>query len=152
MVSEYQNIIEEALNIRDAAYTPYSKYRVGAALLCADGNIYLGCNIENGAYSPGVCAERVAFLEAVKKGERDFKAIAVVAGTEDVNMLKYASPCGVCRQVMAEFCKRDFKIILPKIKIISKNSNGKYNFEIEDIKIYTLDEILPFGFKYDEFA
>ncbi|MBQ7743414.1 MAG: cytidine deaminase [Lachnospiraceae bacterium] len=141
MEEKYKKLIDEALKIRLNAYTPHSNYKVGAALLCRNGKVYLGCNIENGAYSPTACAERVAFFDAVKNGERGFEAIAVVAGDDGATDLKYASPCGVCRQVMAEFCDDDFKIILPKVK----------GSEIEDVKIYTLDEIIPFRFKLKEF-
>ncbi len=89
------------------AYAPYSQFTVGAALLCADGTVYTGCNIENAAFSPTVCAERVAFFKAVSDGKRDFAAIAIVNGNGTP-----CSPCGVCRQVMAEFCAPDFTIVL----------------------------------------
>lgn len=138
---KYKDLIDEALKVRKSAYTPYSHYKVGAALLCNNGKIYTGCNIENGAYGPSVCAERVAFFDAVKNGERGFEAIVVVAGEENAEDLKFASPCGVCRQVMAEFCDDDFKIILPKMK----------GSVVEDIKMFTLDESIPFRFKLSDF-
>lgn len=91
------------------AYVPYSGYRVGAALLCADGKVYQGCNIENAAYGPTNCAERTAFFKAVYDGERDFAAIAVCGGKGGVITGAFP-PCGVCRQVMREFCRDDFQI------------------------------------------
>ena len=138
MESKYLDLIQSAFEIRKKAYTPYSHYNVGAALLCNSGKVYLGCNIENGAYSPTICAERVAFVEAVKNGERDFEAIAIVTGDETSDVYEMASPCGVCRQVMSEFCKDDFKIIMTKI-----TKDGK----LLDSKILTMDEILPDRFK-----
>ena len=116
------------------AYVPYSGYTVGAALLCKNGNVYLGCNIENAAYSPTNCAERTAFFKAVSEGEREFEAIAVVGGKSG-DFKEYFTPCGVCRQVMKEFCKKDFRILVGK--------NGD-----EYLKI-TLEELLPFGFSPD---
>ena len=93
------------------AYAPYSGYRVGAALLCADGAVYTGCNIENAAYTPTICAERTAFAKAVSEGKRDFTAIAICGGKDGI-IDGVFPPCGVCRQVMAEFCKADFKVYL----------------------------------------
>lgn len=136
--NEYAELLNEALKVRMNAYVPYSKYKVGAALLCKDGKVYTGCNIENAAFSPTVCAERVAFFNAVKDGEREFVAIAVVAGDEGNRKLDYASPCGVCRQVMTEFCDDNFDIILARI-----DENNK----IDEYKVMTLDDILPLRFK-----
>lgn len=114
------------------AYVPYSHHTVGAALLSKSGKVYLGCNIENAAYSPTNCAERTAFFKAISEGEREFEAIAVVGGYE-LDFADYFAPCGVCRQVMAEFCDMDtFRVIFGK--------NG------EEFKSFTLREILPFGF------
>ncbi len=93
------------------AYTPYSGYKVGAALLCADGTVYQGCNIENASYSPTNCAERTAFFKAIYDGRRDFKAIAVCGG-KDGGITGKFPPCGVCRQVMREFCKEDFEVYM----------------------------------------
>lgn len=101
-----ERMLDLAYEARDRAYTPYSHYNVGACLLCADGTYYQGCNIENAAYTPTSCAERTAFFKAVYDGHRDFAAIAV---TSSGNTPSY--PCGVCRQVMAEFCDRDFLIL-----------------------------------------
>jgi cytidine deaminase len=100
-----------AIAAMDHAYAPYSGCRVGAALLCADGTVYLGANLENAAYSPTVCAERVAFFKAVFDGHRSFTALAVCGGKDGVRT-GFFPPCGVCRQVMGEFCGDDFKIIL----------------------------------------
>ena len=102
-----------AIQAMQTAYAPYSGFRVGAALLCRDGSVYTGCNIENAAYSPTICAERTAFAKAVSEGKRDFVAIAVCGGKGGV-ITGLCTPCGVCRQVMAEFCKEDFQILLVK--------------------------------------
>ena len=106
-------LIEKAKQAMEKAYAPYSGFQVGAALLCADGSIYTGCNIENASFSPTICAERTAFAKAVSEGKRDFKAIAVCGGKGGV-ITGLCTPCGVCRQVMAEFCKEDFQVILVK--------------------------------------
>ena len=111
------------------AYAPYSGFKVGAALLAKSGNVYLGCNIENASYTPTNCAERTAFFKAVSEGEMEFEKIAIVGGKEEPNEL--VSPCGVCRQVMAEFCDESFTILLG-------NSKG--------IKSFSLKEILPLSF------
>lgn len=114
------------------SYSPYSSFRVGAALLCADGSVYTGCNIENSSFTPTVCAERVAFFKAISEGKKDFVAIAIVGGREDVGKDKCV-PCGVCLQVMAEFCNPEtFKIILPS----SDNTEE-----------YFLKELLPKSFR-----
>ena len=122
--------MKEAEAARLMAYTPYSGFKVGAALLCADGKIYHGCNIENAAYTPTNCAERTAFFKAVSEGERKFEAIAVVGG-KDGEPAPFCAPCGVCRQVMAEFCTDDFKVVLGTSA---------------DFKVYNFSEILPFAF------
>ena len=124
-------LIKKAIAAREASYAPYSKFSVGAALLCNDGTIYMGANIENASFTPTVCAERVAFFSAVHDGHRDFSAIAIVGGNADEPITELCPPCGVCRQVMSEFCEGDFKIIL---------SNG------ETYRVMTLDEILPARF------
>ena len=126
-----ETLIEEAFAARKMAYTPYSHFLVGAALLTEKGGIYRGCNIENAAYTPTNCAERTAFFKAVSEGERDFTAIALCGGLNGV-VKDYCAPCGVCRQVMREFCKPDFKIILVKSE--------------EEWKVYTLSQLLPEGF------
>ena len=116
------------------AYVPYSGYKVGAALLCADGSVYQGCNVENAAYSPTNCAERTAFFKAVYDGHRDFTAIAVCGGKNGVITGAFP-PCGVCRQVMREFCGDDFLIYLV-------NEKG--------FETVTLSDLLPFGFRAGE--
>lgn len=127
-----KELVDLAKKAAKNAYVPYSHHTVGAALLCKNGKIYLGCNIENAAYSPTNCAERTAFFKAVSEGEREFSAIAVVGGYE-LDFENYFAPCGVCRQVMAEFCNmKTFKVIFGK--------NG------DEYKVFTLEEILPFGF------
>ena len=128
---EIKRLIRTAKAQLDYSYAPYSHFHVGAALLAKNGNIYTGCNIENAAYTPTNCAERTAFFKAVSEGERDFTAIALCGGLNGV-VKDYCAPCGVCRQVMREFCKPDFKIILVKSE--------------EEWKIYTLSQLLPEGF------
>ena len=118
-------LIQTAVKMLDFSYVPYSHFHVGAALLTKSGKIYTGCNIENAAYGPSNCAERTAIFKAVSEGEKEFEAIAVVGGSEG-KIEDFCPPCGVCRQVMAEFCDKDFKIIL---------SNGK-----KEVKTFTLPE------------
>lgn len=107
-------MIEAAVKARELAYAPYSKFRVGAALLCSDGAIVTGCNIENASYSATNCAERTAFFKAVSEGHHEFIAIAIISDSQD-----YITPCGVCRQVMVEFCKPDFQVLMC-------DADGKY--------------------------
>ncbi len=129
---KYGELMKLALEAREKSYSPYSNYRVGAALLGESGTVFTGCNVENAAYSPGICAERTAFVKAVSEGERNFRAIAIAGGPKD-GMPETAPPCGVCRQVMMEFCSPDtFAIIL---------GTGP-----EDCRAYTLAELLPQGF------
>lgn len=123
-------IIEKALEARKNSYCPYSGFAVGAALETCDGRIYTGCNIENAAYTPTNCAERTAFFKAVSEGAREFKAIAIAGGKGEIT--DYCPPCGVCRQVMAEFVTKDFQIILAK--------------SAEDYKVYTFAELMPESF------
>ncbi len=127
-------LIALAKQARKAAYAPYSGFLVGAALLCADGTVYTGCNIENAAFSPTNCAERTAFFKAVSEGKHEFTAMAIVAGPRD-GKLSTTAPCGVCRQVMAEFCGPDFRILLGK--------------EGEEYTCHTLAELLPCSFGPD---
>ena len=110
---ERTELVEKAKQAMAGAYAPYSGFAVGAALLCVDGTVYTGCNIENASYSPTLCAERTAFAKAVSEGKREFVAIAVCGGKGGV-ITGRCTPCGVCRQVMAEFCKEDFEVILVK--------------------------------------
>lgn len=134
MISEEmkKTLVEKAFEVREKAYTPYSHHKVGAALLGKNGQIYLGCNIENAAFTPSNCAERTAVFKAASEGQLEFDAIAVVGGMEDAEELDYCAPCGVCRQVLREFCDNDFEIILAK--------------DVEHRKTLTLKEILPLGF------
>ena len=127
-----EEMIDLAIEQLAYSYTPYSHFKVGAALLTKDGKLYTGCNIENAAYTPTNCAERTAFFKAVSEGEREFRAICIVGGKDGV-LTEYAAPCGVCRQVMMEFCNPEtFQIIL---------ATGKEQYEI-----FTLKELLPLGF------
>lgn len=125
-------LVQAALDARNNAYVPYSHYAVGAALLTEDGEIFPGCNVENASYGATNCAERTAFFRAVSQGKRKFRAIAIAGGMEGEKPVEYAYPCGICRQVMREFCKDDFIIIAAK--------------SAEDFQEYHLEEILPFGF------
>lgn len=128
----YETLIERALEARRHAYVPYSHFKVGAALLTKNGKIYDGCNIENAAFSPTNCAERTAFFKAVSEGERDFAAIAVVGGDNPAG--QYCPPCGVCRQVMLEFCApEDFVVVM---------GNNP-----QDYKTFLLKDLLPFSFR-----
>lgn len=127
--------IEKALEARRRAYTPYSHFKVGAYLETGDGKGYSGCNIENAAYTPCNCGERTAFFKAVSEGERDFSRITIVGGYEE-DSLEYCPPCGVCLQVMMEFCNPEtFEIVAAK--------------NTEDYKVYRLKELLPQGFGPD---
>ena len=107
----YQQLCDLAKEAMTHSYSPYSRFKVGAALLCADGTVYQGCNIENAAYGPTICAERTAIFKAVFDGHRDFEAIAVCGGKDGV-IAGLFPPCGVCRQVMREFCGDNFKILM----------------------------------------
>lgn len=126
-----RELLELALKQREFSYAPYSGFRVGAALLAENGQIYTGCNIENAAYGPSNCAERTAIFKAVSKGVKNFQAICIAGGGNE-GVTKACPPCGVCRQVMLEFCKEDFLIIL---------AAGKEAYEL-----YTLGELAPLGF------
>ena len=119
-----EKLCELAREAMTHAYVPYSGYQVGAALLCADGTVYQGCNIENASYSPTVCAERTAFFKAVSDGRRDFCAIAVAGGKDRVDA---CTPCGVCRQVMAEFCDCE------NFEIICNTEHGLHSFRLKEL-------------------
>lgn len=127
-----EEMIDLAIRQMDFSYVPYSHFRVGAALLTKSGKIYTGCNIENAAYTPTNCAERTAFFKAVSEGVKEFEAICVVGGKDGI-LTEYASPCGVCRQVMMEFCDPD------SFQVIVAVNREKY-------KIFSLGEMLPMGF------
>ena len=127
-----EKLIDTAIKQLKFSYTPYSNFKVGAALLTKSGKIYTACNIENASYTPTNCAERTAFFKAVSEGVRDFQAICIVGG-KDGKLTGYTAPCGVCRQVMMEFCNpKTFQIILAVDK--------------ERYEIYTLEELMPLGF------
>lgn len=131
-----RELIQAAIEAREQAYAPYSGYLVGAALLAADGEIYPGCNIENASYGATNCAERTAFFKAVSQGKKEFRAIAVVGGSRELGQgetfPEMAYPCGICRQVMREFCGPDFRILVGR--------------SAEDFQEYTLEELLPESF------
>ena len=109
--NKIRELIRYALNMRKMSYTPYSHFNVGAAILAKNGKIYTGCNIENASYTPTNCAERTAFFKAISEGVKEFEAIAIVGGPDGADPQGYCSPCGVCRQVMSEFCTDSFLII-----------------------------------------
>ena len=128
------DLVKEAIAARQLSYSPYSNFMVGAALLTSCGKVYRGCNIENAGYSPTVCAERTAFFKAISEGERKFTAIAIAGWAKDATEPMQAFPCGVCRQVMREFCEPSaFKILV---------ANGEHGGHTE----HTLEELFPYGF------
>lgn len=130
---DVKDLITQALEVQKLSYSPYSNFQVGAALLGKSGKVYTGCNVENAAYSPCNCGERTAFFKAVSEGEREFTAIAIVGKAKDADVGNYCAPCGVCRQVMAEFCDLDsFSVIMAKTE--------------DEYKISTLGEVLPMAF------
>ncbi|MFI3230613.1 MAG: cytidine deaminase [bacterium] len=129
-----KNLIECAFNAQKLSYSPYSNFQVGASLLCSDGSIFNGCNIENIAYSPTNCAERTAFFNAISQGNKSFSCIAIVGSPKGRAPTDYCYPCGVCRQVMAEFCTSDFKVIVAK--------------SVDDYIIYSLSDFLPLSFNF----
>ena len=134
---DYKDLISQALEARRYAYAPYSHFMVGAALLCADGKVFKGCNIENAAFSPSMCAERTAFAKAISEGCHDFIAIAIVGASSDSKGTDFCTPCGVCRQVMREFCQEGFQIICTQT-----DETG----EILEQEVFTLAEMLPESF------
>lgn len=136
MITDQKDVILEMIrNAKEQlkySYTPYSNFKVGAALLAKNGKIYTGCNVENAAYTPANCAERTAFFKAVSEGTKEFEAICIVGGQHG-EIDSICPPCGVCRQVMMEFCDPEtFQIILAK--------------DAEDYEIHTLQELVPLGF------
>lgn len=129
---DQKELVRKAIDGLKYSYTPYSNFKVAAALLAKNGNVYTGCNIENASYTPSNCAERTAFFKAISEGVLEFEAIAIVGGKDGV-LDDYCPPCGVCRQVMMEFCNpKDFKVILAKSE--------------DDYTEYTLEQLLPLGF------
>lgn len=134
---EKQELIREAIAARKRSYSPYSHFQVGAALLGRSGKVYTGCNIENAAYTPTNCAERTAFFKAISEGEKEFEMIAVVGGPQESTRMDYCPPCGVCRQVMAEFCEpKAFRVLMARTET--------------DYRECSLEEVLPFGFTKEE--
>ena len=125
-----KELMNVAVKAREMSYSPYSNFRVGAALLGLSGKVYTGCNVENAGYTPTNCAERTALFKAISEGEREFLAIAIVGGLGDT-LNDFCAPCGVCRQALSEFCGNDFRFIL-----------GNPN----NIKVVTMEEILPYSF------
>lgn len=131
-----QELMQVAVEARKSAYAPYSGFFVGAALLTRNGKLYTGCNIENASYTPTNCAERTAFFKAVSEGEREFEAIAIVGGKGEMPS-DFCAPCGVCRQVMTEFCDGDFRILLgtpEKFEVHSLRSLFPLSFGKDDLK------------------
>jgi len=133
---EIQELISIAFDARKKAYSPYSGFQVGAALKAKTGYIFTGCNIENASYGVTNCAERTAVFKAVSEGVTEFEAIAIVGAPKDLEPMDYAYPCGICRQVLQEFCGDDFSVI------VAKNT--------QDYKIYPLSELMPFGFSKEQ--
>ena len=129
-----KTLMQLAEKVRKTAYAPYSNFKVGCALLTKSGKVYTGINIENASFSPTNCAERTAFFKAISEGEREFKAIAICGG-ENESADEICAPCGVCRQVMAEFCKGDFIVILGNV---------------DKMQRHTLSSLLPLSFGLDK--
>ena len=132
----HEELLKTAIEARENAYVPYSRFAVGAALLAKSGKAYRGCNIENAAYGPTNCAERTAFFTAVCAGEREFEALAICGGPAGKPVSELCAPCGVCRQVIREFCPDDFPIVL--------TTDGTKLYET------TLAELLPLSFSAND--
>ena len=132
----HEELLKTAIEARENAYVPYSHFAVGAALLAMSGKVYRGCNVENAAYGPTNCAERTAFFTAVCAGEREFEALAICGGPAGKPVSELCAPCGVCRQVIREFCPDDFPIVL--------TTDGTKLYET------TLAELLPLSFSADD--
>jgi len=126
-----EELLTRALSARENSYCPYSGFAVGAALLCEDGEIITGCNVENSAFSPTICAERVAIFSAISKGKHKFKKILIVGGKKGEKIESECTPCGVCRQVLSEFCDKDFEIL---------------TYDGKEVITRTLGELLPYSF------
>lgn len=127
-----EELVDKAIEARKMSYSPYSGFCVGAALETEEGDVYLGCNIENAAYGPSNCAERTAFFKAVSEGKGDFTQIAVVGAPRGEEIKAFCAPCGVCRQVMSEFCRKDTFMI--------------HLYDGQSIRSYTLGDLLPLAF------
>lgn len=138
-IMDDKELIREAYKAQAYSYSPYSGFQVGAALLGRNGRVYTGCNIENASYSPSNCAERTAFFKAVSEGEKEFVKIVIVGNKKGASEEErdYCAPCGVCRQVMAEFCNpKEFQVLLAKSET--------------DYRTYRLEELFPFGFSKED--
>lgn len=136
---DYKTLMEEAIQARKSSYCPYSGFMVGAALLCTDGTVIRGCNVENSAYGATNCAERTAFYTAIASGKRSFTAIAIAGGPKgcSVHKLRACYPCGICRQVMAEFCEgQSFDVVVMG--------------EERSVQAIKLKDLLPYAFTLDE--
>lgn len=131
-MADYTDIILACISARENSYCPYSGFAVGAALKAKSGKIYTGCNVESAAFTPTCCAERLAFFKAVEAGETEFEAIAVIGGSKGEEIKNLCMPCGVCREVMREFCKEDFKVI----SVI----------DAQKFRVFGFEEILPNSF------
>ncbi|HKM32784.1 MAG TPA: cytidine deaminase [Oscillospiraceae bacterium] len=134
-MNEHSKLIKLALDARENSYSPYSQYKVGAALLSSSGKVYTGCNVESASYGATICAERTAFVKAVSEGERQFTAIAIAGGKAEQridNLSDYAFPCGICRQLLSELCDENMNVI------IARNET--------DYKLFDLGQLLPHGF------
>ena len=131
---DYKKLMEKANEMRKTSYAPYSHFRVGAVLVTKDGKEDTGCNFENASFPATVCAERTAFAKAISEGEREFACIAIVGGREG-EISPFCATCGVCRQVMSEFCDSDFEVVLGTP---------------EKFKVFKLDEVLPLRFTGEE--
>ncbi len=133
-MTDYKSLMQKANEMRNFSYTPYSHFKVGAVLVTKSGKQYTGCNIENAGYTPTICAERTAFFKAVSEGEREFECIAIVGGREG-EISPTCTPCGVCRQVMSEFCDDDFEVILGTP---------------DNFTVYKFSEVMPLRFMSSE--
>ena len=127
-----EKLCRTALEMRKMSYIPYSHFAVGAGLITKKGKIYTGCNIENSTFTPTNCAERTAIFKAVSEGDKEFAAICIAGGKQGEDPVDFCPPCGVCRQVMSEFCDADFEVILVK--------------SVDEYQVYTLEQILPLQF------
>lgn len=130
-MTDYKKLMQIASDMRAMSYSPYSHFAVGAALLSKSGKIYTGCNIENAGFTPTICAERTAFFKAISEGEREFECIAIVGGKHG-EIADFCAPCGVCRQVMSEWCDDDFKLVLGTP---------------DNYKVFSFKEIVPYAFR-----
>lgn len=133
-MTDYKKLMQTANEMRERSYSPYSHFSVGAALLTKNGKVYTGCNIENAGFTPTICAERTAFFKAISEGEREFECIAIVGGKHG-EISDFCAPCGVCRQVMSEWCDDDFKLILGTP---------------DNYKVFSFTDIVPFAFRKTE--